>query len=77
MGCVSEAGRDSEHILRFLDQPSVDEAIAALASGQHLVLALHQVTAVGLTARAVQLRATRSRLYRIHRNVYSLVPRSS
>lgn len=43
-----------------------------LARVQHGVFGLHQV---GLTARAVQKRTQTGRLHRIHRGVYSLVPR--
>lgn len=75
IGVMLEAGRESEDILRFLYQASVDEAIAHLAKVQHTVFALHQVTAFGRTARAVQLRAASGRLHRIHHAVYSLVPR--
>jgi hypothetical protein len=70
-----EGGRKSEAILRFFSQASVDEAIAHLAISQHAVVGLSQVTAFGLTPRAVQLRAAAGRLHRIHQGVYSLVPR--
>jgi hypothetical protein len=76
MGCVSEGGRESEHIVRFFKQAPIDEPIAHLAAVQHGVFALSQVTAFGLTARAVQQRAARSRVHRIHHGVYSLVPRA-
>jgi hypothetical protein len=75
MAIVSEAGRESDVRRRLVDQPPIDEAIVLLATSQHLVFALHQVTAVGLTARAVQHRVARSALHRIHKGVYSLVPR--
>ncbi|MFL5824518.1 MAG: type IV toxin-antitoxin system AbiEi family antitoxin, partial [Solirubrobacteraceae bacterium] len=70
-----EGGRTSEHILRSFAQAPIDEAIAQLAVAQHGVFALRQVTAFGLTARAVQLRAEKARLHRMHTAVYSLVPR--
>ena len=47
----------------------------AVATAQHCVLGLDQFRKHGLSARAVQLRAKRSRLHRIHHGVYSLVPR--
>jgi predicted transcriptional regulator of viral defense system len=43
---------------------------------QHAVVGLDQLRALGLTARAVQKRTDNGRLHRIHRGVYSLVPRS-
>lgn len=75
MGVVTEAGRKNAGSPRFFDQAPLDEAIAHLAAGQHAVFALHQVTALGLSARGVQNRAARSALHRIHHGVYSLVPR--
>jgi hypothetical protein len=58
--------------MRFLDQHA---AIAALALQQHAVFGLDQLVALGLSPRAVQARAAAGRLHRIHRAVYSLVPR--
>jgi very-short-patch-repair endonuclease len=75
MVVVLEGGRNNEQVLRYFAQAPIDEAIASLGIAQHGVFALSQVTAVGLTARAVQQRAARSRLHRIHDGVYSLVPR--
>lgn len=51
----------------------VDAGIAALAARQHAVFSLHQLEALGLSARAVQHRVDAGRLVRIHRGVYSLV----
>jgi predicted transcriptional regulator of viral defense system len=48
----------------------------ALATQQHLVVALDQFVELGLSARAVQHRAARSHLHRVYAGVYSLVPPS-
>jgi hypothetical protein len=45
-----------------------------LASGQHGVLSLPQLTTLGVSARAAQKRAAAGQLHRIHRGVYSLAP---
>jgi hypothetical protein len=75
IGAVSQPGRESELYGRFLGQVPVDEAVAALASVQHVVFELGQLQDLGLTARAVQKRAASGRLHRVHHAVYSLVPR--
>jgi hypothetical protein len=49
--------------------------IAALAVRQHAVVSLEQLLTTGLTASAIRKRAGDRRLHRIHRGVYSLVPR--
>jgi predicted transcriptional regulator of viral defense system len=49
-------------------------ALAALAAAQHVVFSLAQCSALGLGARAVQMRARDGRLHRVHKGVYSLVP---
>lgn len=49
--------------------------MTALASAQWGVMHLDQLNQLGLTARAVQQRAAICRLHRIHREVYSIVPR--
>ncbi|MBV9603833.1 MAG: DUF559 domain-containing protein [Solirubrobacterales bacterium] len=67
---MPEAGRETQAHLAFLDQ-----ALAELALGQHAVFGLDQVCALGLGAAAVRLRCATGRLHRIHRGVYSLVPR--
>jgi predicted transcriptional regulator of viral defense system len=46
-----------------------------LAMAQHGVIALYQLRELGLTDDAVQKRCATGRLHRIHRGVYSLVPR--
>ncbi|MGI8573344.1 MAG: DUF559 domain-containing protein [Solirubrobacteraceae bacterium] len=48
----------------------------ALASRQHVVFSLEQLIGLGWTVRAVQQRTTADQLHRIHRAVYSLVPRT-
>jgi predicted transcriptional regulator of viral defense system len=75
IGAVSEGGRVTGKYGRFLDHPSVDAALAALGAAQHAVLQLGQLRDLGLTETAVHKRAGAGRLHRIHRGVYSLVPR--
>jgi hypothetical protein len=48
-----------------------------VAVESHLVLALEELAALGLSARAVQHRVTAGRLQRVHRGVYSLVPQNA
>lgn len=72
---MSAPGRKSGPCVRFLDPPPLDDAIAALAVAQHCVFSLDQLRGLGLSASAVHKRNARSRLHRIHRGVYSLVPR--
>jgi hypothetical protein len=54
------------------DSTGVDRALAALAHRQWGVVSLAQLRALGLGARAVQLRAQTGRLRRIHRGVYAI-----
>lgn len=54
------------------DPPGWDEAIAALAKHQHGVVSTAQLRAIGLSSRAVHHRASRGRLHRVHRGVYSV-----
>lgn len=68
-GCFNEGG------LRLNVHPGLDLAIAALAARQHAVVGFSQLCELGLTARAIQLRAASGRLHRVHHAVYSLVPR--
>jgi hypothetical protein len=72
---MAEAGRNSEGSDRFFAQADLEGALVALATAQHGVLSMDQFRNHGLSSRAVQLRAQRSRLHRIHHGVYSLVPR--
>lgn len=46
----------------------------ALASAQHLVCSLAQLLDLGFSAEGVRSRTRRSRLFRVHHSVYSLVP---
>jgi very-short-patch-repair endonuclease len=46
-----------------------------LATGQHAVVALWQLTPLGIGASTLRKRAAAGRLHRIHHGVYSLVPR--
>jgi predicted transcriptional regulator of viral defense system len=73
---MPEPGRESDTYRRFLSQPSVDVALAELANAQHAVFGLDQLGELGLGPRAVQHRATAGRLHRIHKTVYSLVPKA-
>jgi Protein of unknown function (DUF559)/Transcriptional regulator, AbiEi antitoxin len=57
---------------RFRVELPLDAAIAALADRQHGVVALRQLRELGLSARAVQHRAARGRLHRVHRAVYAV-----
>lgn len=67
---MPEPARETGRYDRFLGQ-----ALAALALEQHGVFGLHQLRELGLTASAVHKRVATGRLHRIHRGVYSLVPR--
>jgi predicted transcriptional regulator of viral defense system len=62
---MPEPARENAKYRGFLEQ----------ATAQHGVIALHQLMEFGLSARAVQSRADIGQLHRIHRGVYSLVPR--
>jgi predicted transcriptional regulator of viral defense system len=73
---VPEPGRETGTYGRFLGQDRFDQALAGLAAAQHAVIALDQARELGLSADAVRKRAAAGRLHRIHRGVYSLVPRS-
>jgi predicted transcriptional regulator of viral defense system len=54
------------------DSTGVDRALAELALRQWGVVSLAQLRALGLGARAVQLRAQSGRLRRLHRGVYAI-----
>ena len=60
----------SEGMLRQ-DGPPLDRALAELADRQWGVVSLAQLRALGIGARAVQLRAAAGRLHRVHRGVYA------
>jgi hypothetical protein len=49
-----------------------DRAIGSLAEGQHDVVARRQLLALGISARAIDLRLASHRLRRIYRGVYAL-----
>jgi len=50
----------------------LEASISGLAEGQHGVVALSQLQAMGVSASAVRNRAADGRLYRIHRCVYAV-----
>ena len=52
--------------------PPLDRALAELAARQWGVASLAQLRALGIGARAVQLRAAAGRLHRLHRGVYAV-----
>ena len=52
--------------------PPLDARVAALAARQHGVVALWQLSSLGLGARGAQHRAVSGRLHRIHRGVYAV-----
>ncbi len=52
--------------------PPVDRLIADVADAQHGVIALDQLTAIGLGRHAIQQRVQRGRLHRIYRGVYAV-----
>jgi Transcriptional regulator, AbiEi antitoxin len=56
----------------FRDRPPRDVAIARLAEGQHTVVSLTQLNAVGLGKAAVRKRAAPGRLHRIYQGVYAV-----
>jgi predicted transcriptional regulator of viral defense system len=53
-------------------QPPRDRLVARLADGQHTVISLDQLKAIGLTASAVRSRVVSGRLHPIHRGVYAV-----
>lgn len=65
------AGHKSEPHNRFYAQLPIVE----VARGQHGVISLVEIEAVGLSARVVQNWAASGRLHRIHHGVYSIIPR--
>jgi predicted transcriptional regulator of viral defense system len=71
---MDERDRVSGKYVRFRGQPSLEAALAALGSSQHVVFSLPQILELGLGAAAVQKRAALGRIHRVYRGVYSLVP---
>jgi very-short-patch-repair endonuclease len=69
-------GRKTAPMARELDNRRVrgelDRLIVAIASGQHGVIALLQLLALGISERAVHDRVSSGRLHRIHRGVYAV-----
>jgi very-short-patch-repair endonuclease len=61
----------SEGMLRQ-EGPPLDRALAELADRQWGVVSLAQLRALGIGARAAQLRAAAGRLHRVHRGVYAV-----
>jgi hypothetical protein len=53
----------------------LDAELAGLAAEQHLVFSLADLAKIGLSASAVHKRTASARLHRIHRGVYSTVPK--
>ena len=74
MGVMSKPGRVAVPGVPFLDQ-ALDLAIAELAARQHATLGHWQLAELGLSPRGIRKRAATGRLHRVHRGVYSLVPR--
>lgn len=72
---MPEPGRETPLHVTFLGQAFLDAALAELASQQHGVFTLDQLIALGLGASAVRRRVSTGRFHRIHRGVYSLVPK--
>ena len=72
---MPEPGRETTTGWTFLDQPSFDAAISELSLAQHAVFGLDQLVELGLSPSAVRSRAAAGRLHRIHKTVYSLVPK--
>jgi very-short-patch-repair endonuclease/predicted transcriptional regulator of viral defense system len=69
-------GRGEKTKNTFAISPSlVWPQVLALALAQHGIVALYQLVALGLDARAIQARAAAGQLHRIHHAVYSLIPR--
>jgi hypothetical protein len=68
---LESAGHKSEPHNRFYAQLRVVE----VARGQHGVVSLAEIEAMGLSARVAQNWAASGRLHRIHQGVYSITPR--
>jgi very-short-patch-repair endonuclease len=72
MAVTNEAQHVGDTCGRLRVELPIDVEIAALADRQHGVVGLSQLRELGLSARAVQHRAARGRLHRIHRAVYAV-----
>jgi Protein of unknown function (DUF559) len=73
---MPEPGRETTTGWTFLDQPSFEAAISALCLAQNGVFGLDQLVDLGLSPSAVRSRLAAGRLHRIHKTVYSLVPKA-
>jgi very-short-patch-repair endonuclease len=63
---------ESEEMLRLAANDSTrNRLIVRIAARQRQLICLHQLVDLGLTQRAVQLRAQSGRLHRVHRRVYA------
>jgi hypothetical protein len=69
---MAEAQHIDDTCGRLRVELPIDAEIAALAERQHSVVSLSQLRGLCLSARAVQHRAARGRLHRIHRGVYAV-----
>jgi len=67
------SSRNRPHEGRKREDP-LDQRLCELACEQHLVLALRQIVALGLSGSAVRNRLGAGRLHTVHRAVFSLVP---
>lgn len=65
-------GPQRRYVRRLGPHPRLKHAIAELARGQHNVVALRQLRALGLSASAVRDRVASARLHRIHVGVYAV-----
>jgi len=65
-------GPQRRYVRRLGPHPRLEHAIAELAWGQHNVVALRQLRALGLSASAVRDRVASGRLHRVHVGVYAV-----
>ena len=69
---MGDSGSTPTHSDRFEPLRPLDLRIAELAALQHGVVALLQLVAIGLSARAVHRRVAAGRLHRVHEGVYAV-----
>jgi hypothetical protein len=72
---VPKGGREIDEYQRFRTHPSTDGAIVDVAAGQHAVIDLTQLYELDIGEGAIYYRVAARRLHRIHRTVYSIVPK--
>lgn len=72
LAAVGGAGPDLDGTRPISAQDRSDRAIAAVAGGQHHVITLAQIEALGLSARGVSHRVATGRMRRVHENVYAI-----